>query len=258
MSDLRPLSRLAGLAVATVCLWTVAAPAWADWLVLQGGERLETRGPWQQRGKIVVFSRADGTLASLRVTEVDLEASRKATEESLHPKPVVQVEDLPDEGPKKKRTVITDKDLPRRSVPPPATPAVASDTTPAPASPVTVGSWRKQVMPGGEGTVILGALQNSSASTATNLTLQVTLTDDKGALLATAPGLFPTRMLAPKGSVEFRATFPGITEFAAIKFDAGGWVPEAPKPEEGTTAPAQAPPLAAAPPSSPPPGPSQR
>lgn len=54
-------------------------PAAADWLVLTDGTRVETRGGWEEREHLVVFTSADGKLTSLRATEVDLEASHRLT-----------------------------------------------------------------------------------------------------------------------------------------------------------------------------------
>src|SRR3954449_11180111 len=76
--------RIAGVALGLLA-WGAAAyaPARADWLVTREGGRVETKGPWQVKGKLVVFARAgDGSLASLRATEVDLDASAKATTEA--------------------------------------------------------------------------------------------------------------------------------------------------------------------------------
>ncbi len=56
-----------------------AAGVGADWLVTRAGERIETEGGWQVKGRMVVFTRPGGTLSSLRLSEVDLDASREAT-----------------------------------------------------------------------------------------------------------------------------------------------------------------------------------
>jgi hypothetical protein len=74
-------------AICRVVLWLAAcgltAPvAGADWLVTRAGERVETEGSWQIKGRMVVFTQPGGTLASLRLSEVDLEASRQATTEA--------------------------------------------------------------------------------------------------------------------------------------------------------------------------------
>jgi mycoredoxin len=66
-------------AAAVVSLLLAAGAARADWLVMADGTRVETRGEWAVKGKLVVFTGAAGALASLRLSEVDLEASRAAT-----------------------------------------------------------------------------------------------------------------------------------------------------------------------------------
>ncbi len=67
----------------TLCCFAVigmlAVASHADWLVTQDGERIETKGGWQVKGRMVVFTRPEGTLSSLRLSEVDLDASREAT-----------------------------------------------------------------------------------------------------------------------------------------------------------------------------------
>jgi len=70
-----PLAPLVSILVALAA----GAPARADWLVLRDAGKVETRGPWQERGKLVVFTDGAGKLRSLRAAQVDLEASRAET-----------------------------------------------------------------------------------------------------------------------------------------------------------------------------------
>jgi hypothetical protein len=67
------------------------AAAAADWLVLADGSRLETKGTWETRGAMVVFHLPNGTMSSLRASQVDLDASaaltRRIAEEAARPKP---------------------------------------------------------------------------------------------------------------------------------------------------------------------------
>jgi hypothetical protein len=60
------------------CLALAALPVSADWLVLHTGERLETKGDWEVRGRQVRFTSPTGHLESIALTEVDLDASRAA------------------------------------------------------------------------------------------------------------------------------------------------------------------------------------
>lgn len=69
----------------------------ADVLVLRDGGRVETRGAWQEKGRQVVFTDAQGKLCALRQADVDLEASRTATARAAAPVPAspVVVDDRP-------------------------------------------------------------------------------------------------------------------------------------------------------------------
>ena len=80
---------------AAVLFLAVVAGAGADLLVLKDGTRIESRGAWQEKGRQVVFTDADGKLCALRLADVDLEASRAATANATVPAtpPVVAVAD---------------------------------------------------------------------------------------------------------------------------------------------------------------------
>ncbi|HEY0780857.1 MAG TPA: hypothetical protein VGE98_00265 [Thermoanaerobaculia bacterium] len=54
-------------------------PASADWLILRGGKRIETKGPWMERAnKTIVFTEVDGHHSSVLISLVDTEATRLA------------------------------------------------------------------------------------------------------------------------------------------------------------------------------------
>ncbi len=57
-----------------------ATPAAGEWLILKNGTRIETRGPWTQRGRQVVYTTiAEKRLVSIRAEDVDLAASTAAS-----------------------------------------------------------------------------------------------------------------------------------------------------------------------------------
>lgn len=85
--------------------------ALADVLVTRDGERIETRGPWQIKGKQVIFTAANGTLQALRLDDVDLEASDAAT----HPREAPPPPAVPEAPPRAPVLTITDDDIPRRA-----------------------------------------------------------------------------------------------------------------------------------------------
>ena len=68
----------AAISLAALLLALAAgASARADELVTRDGQVIETQGSWEVRGKLLVFKLADGTLASLRLDEADLEATEQ-------------------------------------------------------------------------------------------------------------------------------------------------------------------------------------
>lgn len=87
-----------------------ATAAQADWLVTRAGERIETEGEWKVKGRMVVFTQRGGTLASMRLAEVDLDASREATaraaEAAARP-----AEPAPAPAPRRATRVITTDDI---------------------------------------------------------------------------------------------------------------------------------------------------
>lgn len=197
-----------------IALLIAASPAAADWLVTRAGGRVETKGPWQIKGKLVVFTQADGALASLRLSEVDLEASRKATAEAQ----TKATAPPPPEPPKKKLATLTDADFHR---PPPG----ASPTKPAePAAqsgPVAVSSWKRVDRPG-EGIEIQGTLHNNTDDLVVNAAVEVQLYNEAGDRVGTVAGVLSSPALQPRSSVEFKASFPDIFTFADVKFEPKG------------------------------------
>ena len=199
-----------------LALLIAAAPSRADWLVTRDGGRVETKGPWKQKGKLVVFTKTDGALSSLRLTEVDLEASRKLTESSK-----VQAEKPPaPEPPKKKLAVLTDADF-KKATPRGSTVAAAPETgQEVPAGLVSISSWKRADQ--GDGLAIEGTLHNNTDDMVVNAAVEVQLYNEAGDRVGTAPALLNTTSITPKGTVEFRASFPGVFSFSDVKFEAKG------------------------------------
>ena len=221
-----------------------ALPAGADWLVLRTGERAETRGPWKVKGKLVVFTRANGTLASLRLAEVDLEASDRATAEAK-----AQAEKPPEAQPppprKESVRTLTDADFARK--PPPdaaeddAGQEAGTDGEPTKEkSPVAVASWNQVSRTEGDGLDLVGALRNNGNQLATDLTLTVKVYNDEGELLATVDGVLASTALPPGGTTSFRVPLPGVFTFAKAAFETRNTnvtLDPAPEPEKAGSPP---------------------
>ncbi|MDA8019077.1 MAG: YggN family protein [Thermoanaerobaculia bacterium] len=83
--------------VATLCLplaALAAAPCTADILVTKDGRQIETKGFWEVKGRQVIFTAKSGVLSSVRLSEIDLEASELAT--NPPPPPPAALEEAPE------------------------------------------------------------------------------------------------------------------------------------------------------------------
>lgn len=225
---------------------TAGSPAAGDWLVARDGGRVETKGPWQVKGKLVVFTQANGSLGSLRLADVDLDASRKATAEATEAQAQAAKPAAPAPA-KKKLAVLTDQSF-RKTAPPTAAVVAppAEEGAPAPApgenGPLTVSSW-KQANSSKEGPKggleIQGTLHNTTDRLIVNPSVEVRLYDDAGESLGSAPGVLSASTIPPRGTIDFRATFSGAyTVFAEVKFEPRGLPldmgPGEPKPEDSS------------------------
>jgi hypothetical protein len=234
--------------LALAALLLAASPSSADWLVTHAGGRVETRGPWQVKGKLVVFTQADGTLASLRLADVDLETSAKATAEAAAVPAAAQ---FATEAPRKKLAVVTDDNLVRTRKAPAATAEEdgqkggekgekkdKKEPAAKPKGTVSVGSWTRVERPGGDGLDIQGSLQNNTDKIAANAGVEVQLFNEAGERIGTAVAIVNSPSIQPRGAVGFRASFPGVFSFAEAKFETKGWPldlsPADDKPKEGT------------------------
>lgn len=201
-----------------------ASPVGADWLVTREGARVETRGAWTVKGKQVVFHTAAGKLSSLRVADVDLDASRRATEEAVAAQ--AQADAEPEKPPERRKPVrvITDKDV-RPAPPAPAEEEQPKDgeeaAAPGPASGpgVIVDTWNQARHPEEDHVLINGTLQNASSAMAADVKLKVMIFDQTGALIASSQAALTAGALPPGEKTTFKAEFPGYFSFATIKFE---------------------------------------
>lgn len=215
-------SALAALAALSLGLGA-AGSAGADWLVLRDGARLETKGTWKVDGRKVLFTMPNGTLSMLRTDDVDLDQSALATSQARMPPaaPAAVVKE-------KKEPVLrlTEKDIP------PVGALAAADATKKEggaegegqeaASALEVISWEKTEDSTGDGLEIFGTIKNGSPNIITTPTLLVAIYDADGGLLATNGGDINSPQIQPGKTANFRVAFPGVPDFASVKFDAQG------------------------------------
>ncbi len=223
-----PQAAASGLALLALI---AAAPAGADWLVTRDGERIETRGEWQVKRQLVVFHLPSGKLASLKLAEVDLEASREATEAAA--RPAKEAEAPAKREPVKPALVLTDADVSHvrptlESTPGDETgaagdaeasePDADADQTEAPERLVVTG-WGEVDDPTVQGVTITGQLRNSSVDVTAGTSILVKLYDADGELIASTEARLTSTTLTPGQTANFRASFPSIFVYETVRFE---------------------------------------
>ncbi len=159
----------------------------------------------------------------MQLSEVDLDASRAATEKA---EAAAAARESPPPAPPVERTavmVITDADV-RPATPPDSgadEDAAAGDqgTEPPAAAPrLVVSSWDDTSGP--DGVVITGELVNQSPDVAANIELGVLLYDREGDVLGTVLADVTAEVLQPGERARFRADAREIFSFSAVRFEA--------------------------------------
>ena len=203
----------------TVLLPLVAAgTVSADWLVTRDGSRIEIDGPHEVRGKTVVFTLPGGTLSSMRLSEVDLEASAAANappEETADEKAVA--EEKPPPPPPPPVLVLTNKDI-RQAVPPPPPEEEGNDKPEDKLSSRRqageVVSWRDTENDEIGGLEIFGSLRNQGRDIVVDVTMTVIVRDSEGEPISSVNAFLSANTLAPRVTTNFRALFPDVYDFA--------------------------------------------
>jgi hypothetical protein len=209
-----------------VLAWAATLSAGAEILVTTDGSEIEIRGPWQQKGKMVVFTLANGQLSALRAADVDFEATarRAATTTTIVAEPVAEKPAA--------RIVITDADV-AHVAPEPATPVDSggdadadtatadgsdtADSATAPTSQVRVIAWDQEDPADGEGRLIFGTLRNDGNTFATGIKLEIAVYEDAGALAGTQSVEPVKTSLRPGESTTFRAQFREVFTVGATR-----------------------------------------
>jgi hypothetical protein len=210
----------AGLVLAAALL----VPATADWLVTREGDRIETAGPWRVENRLVVFKRPDGTYASMRLTDVDLEASERLTREmavrarSPEPEPETQ--------PRAPIARLTERELPpvgrqETLASEPAGGAAGAEgpsaEEPRPEA-IQIITWRELGGPDRPGIEIVGDVRNLTDQLALGVSVTAVLLDETGEEIASSQALLTAQALSPGAVAGFRASFPGIFHYSGVEF----------------------------------------
>ena len=72
------------LALLSALLGAAASPLRADWLVLVGGKKIATEGPWSLKGDLLTVHETSGRILTVATSTVDAASCLKANAGSLH------------------------------------------------------------------------------------------------------------------------------------------------------------------------------
>jgi hypothetical protein len=211
-----------------------ASGAVADWLVTQEGDKVEINGPWKVEGQLVTFTLPNGTLGSMRLSAVDLDASQALTEKAAaQPAPA---------QPKPRRRaefVLTDADVSHPRIGDSADAiADSEEAAGSEASPqLRVAGWREEVDLSTSSVTVTGNLQNPTQNPATSIALDVMLYGEDGTLLETSRADLERGFLNPGASVRFEARFTDTLSFDSVEFDikSRGFLARPPDDETGSS-----------------------
>lgn len=218
-----PARRLRPIVVFALSL-AVAVPAAADWLVTRDGARVETSGEWREEGRLIVFERTDGTLASIRKSEVDLPASERLTREMAERAHAPQGEPAEPEAPEAKIR-LTEKELPPAGRLPADEGDAADDEATAEdatTEPLRIASWQEAEGAAEAGTAFTGVVRNAGLQMAIGVRVEATLFDESGTEIATGSAELETTALEPGASSRFRASFPNVFHYVRVELRATG------------------------------------
>ena len=237
----------------------------ADVVVLRGGVRIELQKPWVRQGNQAILTRADGTLLSVPVSEIDLKATAAARAARAAAKPAPSSKgalEAPQESPadaarataregRKARVKITDADV--AHVEEPAESEKKEPAAPAEGGRLEVADFTQEKT--GGNLIVRGSIRNAGATPATSARMTVTALDQKGEKIASGEAALSKGIVEPGATVSFSATIAvGEKVSASLRFGPQ-WIAAAPASPAAAAATSptpgpsnQAPATAAAPP----------
>ena len=214
------------------CLALMANSVAADWLATHDGSRFEIEGPWEIDGDLVTFTLPNGTLGSMRLSAIDLEASQALTESAVAP---ANPAPSASEPMTKAEFVITDADVSHAMAGSVEDLESAGTATPDTIEGLRITSWRDRVDPTTSSVTVTGILQNPTRNPATSIALNVMLYGEDGTVLETRPADLEQSFLNPGASIRFEARFSDTLSFDTVGFDiqSRGFMSRPPEEEPG-------------------------
>jgi hypothetical protein len=207
------------LAIGCGSLAFLASGAAAAWLVASDGSRIEIDGPWKVEGKLVTFTLPNGTLGSMPITAVDLDASQALADKAAAAKEKTAQEP---ERPKAVM-VITDADVGHPNLNSSGDdeegPGSDSSQSPGEEPALRVTAWREDLDLSKNAVQISGTLMNPTENPATTIDLAVLLYDDEGTMLERSNARLERPFLNPGATLRFDAEFEETMSFDRVEFE---------------------------------------
>jgi hypothetical protein len=229
---------------ASIVLILAGSVAIADVVVLKGGAVINIKKPPEVRGTTVLLTRADGTLLSVRATDIDREATSAARSAAapapaatpVPPATLAGAARAAREVPKA-RVRISDADVSHSEAAGQAAGEAAGE--PGPEVDASAGSGRVEVADytqekSGEALVVRGTIRNPGATPATNVRMTVAAIDTKGQAIASGEAGVSNGVILPSSTVAFSVTIPvGARPVGSIRFSPRWMSAAAPPPASG-------------------------
>jgi hypothetical protein len=207
-------ARALGAVALALALALAAAASAGDVVVLKGGERIELQSAPRQQGNNILLTRADGTLLSVPISEIDMKATAEARKAVRKPEPASEaVAQTPAEaartgreGPKAK-VRVTDADVAHETV------QATADAPGGEKKDAAKGGARLDVVGydqsrAGSNLIVRGSLRNVGGTRASNSRLSVTALDDSGEIIGTGEASLSKGTLDSYETVAFTASVP--------------------------------------------------
>jgi hypothetical protein len=201
----------------------------------------------------VVFRLANGTLSSMHLSELDLEASERLT--TSRSRPVQKPQKRTRTEPEKSKFIITDDDV--KHVNPASARAEGDEGEPKISAPaaareesegegVAVSQWDTVYDEAIDGVVPSGTLENRDSRGHQELALAISLVSEGGVPAGRAHAALAKNALKGGESTTFRASFPGVPDFEKAEFGiSGASLPTEQAPSQATATVASGAPVAA-------------
>ena len=195
-------------------------------VVLKGGTVVQLKEHWVRRGNTAYLTRADGTLLSVPVSEIDREKTAAANRTVVAPAaPAVapapsspaEIARAPKDSPKAK-VRITDADV-SHPLDLEAAAAPEEKKEAGPGGPkVEVSDWSQEK--NGEGVLVRGSLRNVGQGTAEGVRLQISAIDEKGQAIDGTSATLSKGSIDAGGTIDFNGSMkvPADRNVATIRF----------------------------------------